>query len=145
MIQNQQNQLVLKVVDILRVTVYMSQGPWPCNCEGPWFSSKVVSLTWSAWIWDNHVSWGGPNINPGRLWKIIQIMWSGNPCELFIQDYRFGPLTLGLLLLVQSELGQVSAFQEILECNGHRPYSLVCDICVYFIQIVDHCVILAYA
>ena len=34
----------------LRATSHMSQGPWPCYYKGPWFSSKVCTLTWFAKI-----------------------------------------------------------------------------------------------
>ena len=79
----------------LRVTSHTCQGLWPCNCEGPWLSSKGCTI-----CLDDMRPSGFASM---KLWNVIYSSSCRNPCSLF-QPWQFF-VTLGFSLLVWSELG----------------------------------------
>ena len=108
----------------------MSQGPWPCHCEGPWFSSEVVPLIRYVGICVNPPLGGRSDENSRKSLIIIQSVPCKNPCRVFIHDNLFGPL--GLHLLVWNELGRSWPFQLMrdLRANSHtsqEPWAWNCE------------------
>ena len=100
----------------------MSQGPWPFNCEGPWFSSKACTIDMVCQnLRQTYLLKVGLMRNSGIPWNIIHNVSNGNPCRLFIHEISFGPLRLHLL--VWSKPKQSQPFQPMrdVECNGHVP------------------------
>ena len=113
-----------------------SQGPWPCNYGGPWFSSKshtmschevtVVELTWCVGM---SLSLGGRlSANSSKPWNNIHSLPCKSSCRLFVHGDFFGPL--GLHLLVWSELERSRPFQPMsdLWMQWLRAFIFVCEV-----------------
>ena len=103
----------------LRANSHTSQGPWPCDSEGPWLSSKdhtnYLADMLCQKLLQAYLLKMDPNAISNRPWKIIHTLSCRNPCTLFIHDHFFGPL--GLHLLNMKWTWTFSAFLS----NGHGP------------------------
>ena len=114
----------------IRATLHTSQGLWPCKCQGPWHSSqrRTNCLTYmvchgikrNLW-WTSKATFDVrsearlSNLRQAYLLEVGMTQDSDKPCRnpwrLFIHDNSLE--TLGLHLLVWSELGRSCSFQPM--------------------------------
>ena len=120
------SRLAVTIYNMSPLTWYI--GPWPCNCEGPWFSSNghITNMVY----WNLHQSYlleVGLMQNFDMPWKIIYSLPCRNPCKLFIHENFFGPL--GLHLLAWSELRWSLPFQPMRDrrMQWSWAFSLACE------------------
>lgn len=109
--------------------LHTSRGLWPCNYEGPWFSSKSCSIDMACrnpcHTYLSEVSLLQISVDHDTL---CYNMSCRNPCILFIHDNIFR--YLGHHILMWKELGWSQPLRwsldglnqwEILDYNGHGP------------------------
>ena len=105
---------------------HTSRVPWPCDCEGPWPSSKgrtncLIDMVCHILL-EGLFLGGGRDANSSVSCDIIRSLSCRNPCRRFIHDDPF---------LVWSELERCWAFSRSmrdLRMEWSWVFGLVCEV-----------------